>query len=104
MHFDDKPVCLSVSFLDKDLTTKQRSDFASFLSSRKSIHMAQWFASIIPRLYGDAITQEWVESQDFARDLRNNCGIKIVMITNFPCDTDIIPKNNYPLAFVITGV
>ena len=101
MEFDEEPVQLQVSYLDSELTAKQRDELLSFLNNCESTMMQEWYKSVIPRLFSGNLSKEWVLEQEFARNLRLTCGIRIVLIFNFPCDTLTIPKDIYPLAFVL---
>ena len=104
MQFDDKPVKLMVSYLDMNLNDEQKEKFKKYIFSRVPEKMHEWFISIIPRLYAQEIPKEWIEAQDFVKGLKAECGLKIVLVINFPCETEIIPLDKYPLAFVLAEV
>ena len=104
MEFDDRPVCLTVSYLDHDLNDKQREDFRNFITNQEPAFMHKWLISVIPKLFTKTLNKEWVNEQDFAKNLKSHCGLKMILIMNFPCETVLIPRDEYPLAFVLSAV
>ena len=101
MNFDDKPVKLKVSYLDAGLSEKQRNDFKTFIFNRRTTFMHKWLIEIIQRLFAGKISKEWIEKQDFIIDLKFICGIQVDLVFNFPCETETLPTDLYPLAFVL---
>ena len=96
---------LTVSYLDYDLTERQRREIRTFMINRPPSQVYEWIASVIERLHTNQLTPEWLKSQDFNKDLEFICGVKIICIFNFPCDEPIIkPTDRYPLAVVFSGL
>ena len=95
---------LTVSYLGNQLTDRQRRDIKVFLVNRRTEQMHSWLTEVTTRLQENALSAEWVRSQDFSKDLEFICRIRIAAVFNFPCDTPTIPNGRYPLAFILTSL
>ena len=99
-----KMTIMHASYHETDLTWRQRRAFLDFLASRETPYMHRWLEAVTQKFMNDRLTETWINSQDFCKDLRSACGVRIVAVFNFPCETEELPDDHYPLAFVLSSV
>ena len=66
--------------------------------------MHQWLADVTHHLLNGTLTAEWANTQNFCKDLKAACGVKITLVFNFPCENEELPEDHFPLAFVLSSV
>ena len=96
-------VCDSVmvSYLDSQLTEKQQRDFKIFLVNRRNEQMIPWIRECVERLLSETLSKEWMEKTDVFKDLKFICNINITAVFTFPNDTTKIPRDVYPISFML---
>ena len=98
-----KNTVLHSSYHETDLTPRQRRAFLNFLVSRETPYMHQWLADVTHHFLNGTLTEAWINSHTFCKDLSEVCDAKITMVFNFPCDNEELPEDHFPLAFVISS-
>ena len=99
-----KLTVLHSSYHETDLTWRQRRAFQEFLTSRETPYMHRWLESVTHEFLCNRLTENWINSQDFCKDLKAVCDARIVAVFNFPCANEELPEDHFPLAFILSTV
>ena len=91
---------LSVHFMGINLDPSTHSDVACQLVRYPAVATVAWIKEASERLIAGDLKWEWIQAQDFSRQLSNACSVDIVAAMNFPVDTTRMDEV-YVVSFIL---